>query len=152
MEYKGGNRAASNELEMNQVTPAKSASVCISHLFERSHTSSSQATKGLNIMRGLSTTLAVLTALTSVSAHATFQEASVNGVDQAKKCTRLPVCIAFLRTKYSEANVFCQLSNSPVTSVTSNDIRCNAGTKPANETCEATGAYSSCKEDMVSIY
>ncbi|KAF3929024.1 Endoglucanase-4 [Dactylellina cionopaga] len=43
------------------------------------------------------------------SAHATFQQLWVNGVDQGSSCARLP------------------LSNSPIGSVTSADIRCNAG-------------------------
>ncbi|KAI9690663.1 MAG: hypothetical protein M1820_009923 [Bogoriella megaspora] len=44
---------------------------------------------------------------TNVAAHATFQELWVNGVDKAGSCVRLPP------------------SNNPVTSVTSDDIRCN---------------------------
>ncbi|TFK37374.1 glycoside hydrolase family 61 protein H [Crucibulum laeve] len=44
----------------------------------------------------------------SASAHATFQQLWINGVDAGSSCARLP------------------LSNSPVTSVTSNDIACNA--------------------------
>lgn len=44
-----------------------------------------------------------------VAAHATFQQLWVNGVDQGSSCARLP------------------LSNSPIGSFTSSDIRCNAG-------------------------
>lgn len=50
-------------------------------------------------MKGLLSAFAVLSALASVSAHATFQEAGVNGVDQAKKCTRLPVSDSYIFDK-----------------------------------------------------
>ena len=40
------------------------------------------------------------------AAHSTFQDLWINGVDQGSTCVRLPP------------------SNSPVTDVTSNDIRC----------------------------
>lgn len=53
----------------------------------------------------------------SVSAHATFQEFWVGGVDQVGTCVRLPV------------------SNSPVTSPTSNDIACNAGASASPGLC-----------------
>ncbi|MCJ1446792.1 MAG: hypothetical protein MMC23_007299 [Stictis urceolatum] len=53
--------------------------------------------------------VSLLGLLATASAHATWQELTVNGVDQAGKCVRLPP------------------SNSPITSVTSNDIRCNVG-------------------------
>lgn len=46
--------------------------------------------------------LGLLAAAASVSAHATFQQLWVNGVDQGSTCVRTPV------------------SNSPVSSVTSN--------------------------------
>ncbi|WDK22672.1 fungal cellulose binding domain-containing protein [Colletotrichum graminicola] len=54
---------------------------------------------------------AVLTALAAqeAAAHATFQQLWVDGVDLGSQCARLP------------------LSNSPVTNVASNDVRCNAG-------------------------
>lgn len=52
-----------------------------------------------------------------VAAHATFQNLWVNGVDLGTQCARLPV------------------SNSPVTNVGSNDIRCNAGTRPVGPKC-----------------
>ncbi|KAL5498936.1 hypothetical protein ACEPAH_1454 [Sanghuangporus vaninii] len=62
--------------------------------------------------------LAFLTSiLASASAHATFQEMWVNGVDQGNWCVRLPQ------------------SNSPVTSVTSPDIACNASPHPASGVC-----------------
>jgi cellulase len=56
-----------------------------------------------------STIFAVVTALSAsrVAAHATFQELWVNGVDQGQTCVRLPQ------------------SNSPLTDVTANSIRCN---------------------------
>ncbi|ETW79866.1 glycoside hydrolase family 61 protein [Heterobasidion irregulare TC 32-1] len=53
----------------------------------------------------------------SASAHATFQEMWVNGVDQGNYCVRLPA------------------SNSPVTSVTTNDLACNAGASPSSGLC-----------------
>lgn len=59
-------------------------------------------------MKFTSTLLASLIAVTSVSAHATWQEFWVGSTDEAGSNVRLPV------------------SNSPVTSVTSNDIACNA--------------------------
>ncbi|KAH8151885.1 uncharacterized protein LAJ45_03878 [Morchella importuna] len=61
--------------------------------------------------------LGLLAAAASVSAHATFQQLWVNGVDQGSTCVRTPV------------------SNSPVSSVTSNDIRCNAGTAGVAGVC-----------------
>lgn len=64
----------------------------------------------------LSTTLAALAAQ-QVASHATFQDFWINGVDYGAQCIRLP------------------LSNSPVTDVTSNDIRCNAGTSPVSYKC-----------------
>jgi len=55
-------------------------------------------------------TLAILAGLlASASAHATWQQLWVNGVDQAGTCVRKPS------------------SNSPVTSVSSDDIRCGLG-------------------------
>lgn len=67
----------------------------------------------------LFTTLAAL-AVQEVAAHATFQDFWINGVDYGAQCIRLP------------------LSNSPVTNVTSNDIRCNAGTSPVAYKCAVT--------------
>ena len=43
------------------------------------------------------------------AAHAIFQQFWVNGVDKSTSCVRMP------------------RGNSPVTSVSSNDMRCNAG-------------------------
>ncbi|KAI8974883.1 glycosyl hydrolase family 61-domain-containing protein [Trametes punicea] len=54
----------------------------------------------------------------SVAAHATFQELWINGVGQGSSCVRLPQ------------------SNSPVTSVTSDDIACNANPYPSNGICQ----------------
>ncbi|KAF7790518.1 hypothetical protein EIP86_001474 [Pleurotus ostreatoroseus] len=53
----------------------------------------------------------------SAVAHATFQELWINGVDQGSACVRLP------------------LSNSPVTSVTSDDIACNVNATPSSGVC-----------------
>ncbi|KAI0033486.1 glycoside hydrolase family 61 protein H [Vararia minispora EC-137] len=64
-------------------------------------------------------TAAVFASLTALAAaHATFQEMWVNGVDQGNFCARLP------------------LSNSPVTSVTSNDLACNVNATPSNGICQ----------------
>jgi len=61
---------------------------------------------------------AVVTALfATVSAHATFQELWINGVDQGAYCVRLP------------------LSNNPVTDVTSTDLTCNVTPSPAPGVC-----------------
>ncbi|KAL1948857.1 hypothetical protein VTO73DRAFT_10663 [Trametes versicolor] len=54
----------------------------------------------------------------SVAAHATFQEMWINGVDQGSSCVRLP------------------LSNSPVTSVSTSDIACNANATPSKGICQ----------------
>jgi hypothetical protein len=60
-------------------------------------------------MKLASTILASLLAATSVAAHATFQEFWVGSTDYADQCLRkVP-------------------SNSPVTSVSSSDVACNAG-------------------------
>ncbi|KAI1391703.1 lytic polysaccharide monooxygenase [Hypoxylon trugodes] len=65
-----------------------------------------------------STLIAALAAFSAkVSAHATFQDLWVNGVDMGATCARLPS------------------SNSPVTDVSSKDIACNAGTKPVSGKC-----------------
>ncbi|ORY71495.1 glycoside hydrolase family 61 protein [Pseudomassariella vexata] len=66
-----------------------------------------------------STTFALLGALATrkAAAHATFQDLWINGVDYGAQCVRLPA------------------SNSPVTDVTSNDIRCNAGSSPVAAKC-----------------
>jgi cellulase len=53
----------------------------------------------------------------NAAAHATFQDLWVNGVDMGAQCARLPP------------------SNSPVTSVSSNDVRCNAGTSAVSGKC-----------------
>jgi len=51
------------------------------------------------------------------SGHSIFQQLWVDGVDYGSQCVRMPQ------------------SNSPVTSVGSNDIRCNAGTKAVGAKC-----------------
>lgn len=58
-----------------------------------------------------STLYAILAAAAAghVSAHATFQQLWVDGVDMGSQCVRLPK------------------SNSPITNVASSDIRCNVG-------------------------
>lgn len=53
----------------------------------------------------------------NVAAHATFQQLWVDGVDYGGQCARRPA------------------SNSPVTNVASNDVRCNAGAARAAGTC-----------------
>jgi len=69
---------------------------------------------------------AALAALSAqqVAAHATFQQLWVNGADQGSTCARLP------------------LSNSPISSVSSNDIRCNAGTKPVSGKCSVAAGQT----------
>ncbi|KAK7687289.1 hypothetical protein QCA50_009794 [Cerrena zonata] len=65
----------------------------------------------------LSTLFVALLGAASASAHATFQELWVNGVDKVGTCVRTPA------------------SNSPVTSVTTPDLACNVGgTTPAATT------------------
>ncbi|KAF2645727.1 hypothetical protein P280DRAFT_532065 [Massarina eburnea CBS 473.64] len=64
------------------------------------------------------TTLAALSALSStVAGHATWQQLWVNGEDLESTCVRLPA------------------SNNPITDVTSNDLRCNAGSAAAASNC-----------------
>ncbi|KAK7518579.1 glycoside hydrolase family 61 protein [Phyllosticta citriasiana] len=67
-----------------------------------------------------STLFACLATASLVSAHATWQDLWINSKDQAETCVRLPV------------------SNSPVQDVTSNDMRCNAGTSAVESTCSVT--------------
>ncbi|KAI0792266.1 glycoside hydrolase family 61 protein [Abortiporus biennis] len=59
----------------------------------------------------------VASLIASAAAHATFQELWINGVDQGSSCVRLPV------------------SNSPVTSVTTDDIACNVNATPSSGVC-----------------
>lgn len=64
--------------------------------------------------------LVLLTAAANIAgvvAHATFQQMWVNGVDQGNYCARTPA------------------NNNPVSSVTSNDIACNAGASSAAGLC-----------------
>ncbi|KAL8381860.1 hypothetical protein RB595_005891 [Gaeumannomyces hyphopodioides] len=66
----------------------------------------------------LSYALAAASALAPLaSAHATFQQLWVNGVDQDSKCARLPP------------------SNSPIEDVSSNNMRCNANPAAAAGSC-----------------
>jgi len=60
-------------------------------------------------MGGSSVILALVSFVAMVVSHATFQELWINGVDEVGTCVRLPP------------------SNSPVTNVTSTDLRCNVG-------------------------
>ncbi|KAH9941875.1 glycosyl hydrolase family 61-domain-containing protein [Epithele typhae] len=60
----------------------------------------------------------LVTFVAGAAAHATFQELWINGVDQGSSCVRLPA------------------SNSPVTSVTSNDIACNANAASSKGVCQ----------------
>ncbi|KAI8989016.1 glycosyl hydrolase family 61-domain-containing protein [Trametes punicea] len=62
--------------------------------------------------------LVAVTLVATVAAHATFQELWINGVDQGNSCVRLPQ------------------SNSPVTSVTSTDIACNANAHSSSGVCQ----------------
>ncbi|CAN8102114.1 unnamed protein product [Discula destructiva] len=73
-------------------------------------------------------TIAALVAR-QAAGHATWQQIWVDGVDKGSTCARLP------------------LSNNPVTSVTSNDIACNAGTKPVAAKC-AVNAGSNVAVEM----
>lgn len=59
----------------------------------------------------------VAAAIAFVSAHATFQELWINGVDAGSSCARAPA------------------SNSPVTSVTSGDLACNANAASSPNVC-----------------
>ncbi|KAG9014637.1 hypothetical protein FRB94_011815 [Tulasnella sp. JGI-2019a] len=61
--------------------------------------------------------LAVACFATTASAHATFQDFWINGVDQGACCVRLPI------------------SNNPVTDVTSDDIACNVQATATNGLC-----------------
>ena len=60
-------------------------------------------------MRSLSYLVLTAAAAANVTAHATFQQLWVDGVDFQSQCIRMPP------------------SNTPVTNVGSADIRCNAG-------------------------
>ncbi|EGO29817.1 glycoside hydrolase family 61 protein, partial [Serpula lacrymans var. lacrymans S7.9] len=53
----------------------------------------------------------------SVTAHATFQDLWINGVDYSEACVRMP------------------LSNSPVTDVSSTDLTCNVNPTPSSGIC-----------------
>jgi cellulase len=77
-------------------------------------------------MQYFASTLVLLASATAVAGHATFQEIWSNGVDQVALGARLP------------------LSNSPVQDVTSNDMRCNAGTSAVAGIVEVTGMRYLC--------
>lgn len=68
----------------------------------------------------VSAALAVALASQHVSAHSTFQQLWVDGVDFDTQCARTP------------------LSNSPVTDITSADMACNAGTSAVSSNCPVT--------------
>jgi len=68
--------------------------------------------------------LGLLASAGSAIAHSTFQEFWSNGVDEVSTCARLP------------------LNNNPVTSVSTNDIRCNAGTTPVAKLCPVTAGQN----------
>ena len=61
--------------------------------------------------------LASALAVQQIAAHSIFQQLWVDGVDKGSTCIRMPG------------------SNSPVTNVGSNDIRCNVGVKSASSKC-----------------
>lgn len=72
---------------------------------------------------------AFIGAVSSVAAHATFQELWVNNVDDDQKCIRLPA------------------SNSPVTNVMGKDMICNVGgTKGVAGVCEVTAGQGAAVE------
>ncbi|KAE8451891.1 hypothetical protein EG329_002732 [Mollisiaceae sp. DMI_Dod_QoI] len=75
-------------------------------------------------MKSFITALGFLASASSVAAHSTFQEFWSAGVDEASTCARLP------------------LNNNPVTSVTTPDIECNAGTKPVATICPVTAGQN----------
>jgi cellulase len=64
-----------------------------------------------------SSLLVTALAIQQISAHSIFQQLWVDGVDKAGTCVRLPS------------------SNSPVTNVNSNDMRCNSGTRGVSGKC-----------------
>ncbi|KEZ40549.1 hypothetical protein SAPIO_CDS8458 [Scedosporium apiospermum] len=70
-------------------------------------------------MKSFGFALAALSSAAAVAGHATFQQLWINGEDHESSCIRMP------------------RNNSPVTSVSSNDVRCNAGPSPAANVCEA---------------
>ncbi|KAG8697666.1 hypothetical protein FRC09_007722 [Ceratobasidium sp. 395] len=73
---------------------------------------------------------AALAAASSVQAHATFQYFWINGVDQGNKNVRPPA------------------SNSPVTSVTSNDLACNVNGNIAAAATDSVAAGSKVSVEM----
>ncbi|KAG8884629.1 hypothetical protein FRB97_003685 [Tulasnella sp. 331] len=79
----------------------------------------------------LLSTLAAASFIATASAHATFQDFWVNGVDQGACCVRLP------------------LSNNPVTDVTSTDLACNVNATPSSGICTVPGESSD--EDLTLV-
>ena len=84
---------------------------------------------------------ALLGAISSVAAHATFQEFWVNSVDEDQKCIRLPVSSPGQASlQYLSTLISPQTSNSPVTNVMGKDMVCNVGgTKGVAGVCEVEG-------------
>ncbi|KAG8856014.1 hypothetical protein FRB96_006581 [Tulasnella sp. 330] len=68
--------------------------------------------------------LAAACFVATASAHATFQDFWINGVDQGDCCVRLP------------------LSNNPVTDVTSTDLACNVNATPTSGVCTVPAGSS----------
>jgi lytic cellulose monooxygenase (C1-hydroxylating) len=68
--------------------------------------------------------LAVLGLASTVTAHATWQQLWIGAEDKGDSCTRTVP------------------SNSPITDVTSKDVRCNANTKAASSICDVAGKHS----------
>lgn len=93
------------------------------------------------------TAFAISTLAATVAAHATFQELWVAGSDEESTCARLPVCeiLRTLRLGSDQGLTFGKGNNNPVTSVSTNDIRCNAGSKAAASKCSVAGEITSSK-------
>lgn len=83
-----------------------------------------------------------------VAGHATFQDLWVDGVDQISlPRAPSPSCHQQLTTPNKATCARLPLSNNPVTSVTSADIACNAGTSPVASKC-AVNAGSTVTVEM----
>lgn len=70
------------------------------------------------LARPLAYSLLAMLAANQVVGHATFQDLWINGADYGGQCARIP------------------LSNSPVTDVTSTNLRCNAGASAVAYKCD----------------
>jgi len=94
-------------------------------------------------MKSFGFALAALSSAAAVAGHATFQQLWINGEDHESSCIRMPVRIlvrSYIVSLLSSSDLSLQQrNNSPVTSVSSNDMRCNAGPSPAANVCEAIG-------------